>query len=377
MINTFYHSTSLSSATALLAALVIGLFFGFALERAGFGSSRRLTGIFYFRDMAVLKVMFTGLIVAMLGVCYCRGFGLLSSENIYFPVTRYWAQILGGLLFGVGFVMGGWCPGTAAVGLGSGRLDALIFLVGTIFGSLAYNETYGLVKPLVTKPANTVFIYETLGMGRGAFALLFTIIAITSFHGAEFIEYVVSNKGKYLNSPFLKRFSFVLLLLSFGLLAFDAASEQRASANRNPRGSSLLKFIQNGGEHIEARQLAQLAMKKDSGLLLVDIRPANEYARFHLRGAVNIRMENLESSLAQERDKKLIVLYSNGQTHPAQACAALLRQGFWNVKFLTNGLRGFIDECLKPASLRKEPLEEIESRKIDQWRRFFLANYSS
>ena len=60
MINTFYGSNTLASPGAFLAALFIGFVFGFALERAGFGSSRKLAGIFYFRDMTVLKVMFSG-----------------------------------------------------------------------------------------------------------------------------------------------------------------------------------------------------------------------------------------------------------------------------------------------------------------------------
>ena len=58
----------------------------------------------------------------------------------------YGAQIVGGLIFGVGFVMGGWCPGTAAVGLASGRLDALVFLAGAGIGSVLFNEMFGLLK---------------------------------------------------------------------------------------------------------------------------------------------------------------------------------------------------------------------------------------
>jgi thiosulfate/3-mercaptopyruvate sulfurtransferase len=105
MINTFFNSGTLDSPAAFLASLLIGLAFGVALERAGFGSSRRLAGIFYFRDMAVLKVMFTAVIVAMLGLSYAKAFGWVTTDNVYFLPTLYAAQILGGLLFGIGFVM--------------------------------------------------------------------------------------------------------------------------------------------------------------------------------------------------------------------------------------------------------------------------------
>lgn len=70
MISTYFSTGQLDSPRAFFVALAIGLAFGFVLERAGFGSSRRLAGIFYFRDMTVLRVMFTAVITAMLGLCW-------------------------------------------------------------------------------------------------------------------------------------------------------------------------------------------------------------------------------------------------------------------------------------------------------------------
>lgn len=95
MINTFFNSGTLDSPTAFFASLLIGIAFGVALERAGFGSSRRLSGIFYFKDMAVLKVMFTAVIVAMLGISYAKAFSWVTSDNVYFLHTLYAAQISG------------------------------------------------------------------------------------------------------------------------------------------------------------------------------------------------------------------------------------------------------------------------------------------
>jgi len=120
MIKTFFGTGTLDTPWAFLAALVIGLLFGLILERAGFGSSRRLTGVFYFTDMAVLKVMFSAMLTAMLGLAFAQVFGLIAPAELYVLPTVYGAQIVGGLIFGVGFVMGGWCPGTAAVGAASG-----------------------------------------------------------------------------------------------------------------------------------------------------------------------------------------------------------------------------------------------------------------
>ena len=119
MINTLYSLDALGSPAAFFLALLVGFGFGFALERAGFSSSRRLAGLFYFTDMAVVKVMFTALVTAMLGLSYMVAFGWIEMDRIFLMPTIYGAQIAGGLLFGVGFAMGAWCPGTAVAGIGA------------------------------------------------------------------------------------------------------------------------------------------------------------------------------------------------------------------------------------------------------------------
>src|SRR4030065_36677 len=97
MINTMYNQNILDSGQAFFAALLIGIAFGFFLERAGFGSSRKLMGVFYFRDMAVIKVMFTAVITAALGLTCCAVLGIVSIEGVYLMPTVYGAYIVGGL----------------------------------------------------------------------------------------------------------------------------------------------------------------------------------------------------------------------------------------------------------------------------------------
>src|SRR5665648_333397 len=110
MIKTLFDTGGLNSSTGFITALLIGMAFGFVLQRAGFGSSRRLAGVFYFKDMTVIKVMFTAVITAMLGLVLCQRFGWIALDSVYLLPTVYGAQVVGGLVFGVGFVMGGWCP---------------------------------------------------------------------------------------------------------------------------------------------------------------------------------------------------------------------------------------------------------------------------
>jgi len=382
MIRTFFGLDALSSPQAFFAALAIGVVFGFALERAGFGSSRRLAGIFYFRDMTVLKVMFTAVITAMIGLAYFVGFGLVEINQIYLMPSVYGAQIVGGLIFGVGFVIGGWCPGTAAVGTAAGKIDALVFLGGALLGSIAYNELYPLISPLASWGASgTSTVYAALGMSSGAFGLLFTLVAIGCFWGAEKIERKVSGTGRYLGSRFLKVFSVAMIALALGaaVLGTGAKSSRNATASTaslRADEAAILKSVEEARDHIDPEELAGRMFSGEKGLLVIDVRPAREFESFHLRGAVNVRISGLFAYLAPRKNRGLVVLYSNGMTHPAQARDALARAGHTNVYMLTDGLNGFIERCLKPVSLRSEPTDETTAARINAWRRYFADFHS-
>jgi len=374
MIETFFGNGTLDTPAAFLSSLLIGIVFGVALERAGFGSSRRIAGIFYFRDMTVLKVMFTAVVVAMLGICYAKAFGLVTIENVYFLHTIYATQIVGGLIFGFGFVMSGWCPGTGAVGLASGKIDAMVFLIGAIGGSILYNEVYQVVAPITTGDRGIIFAYDSLGVSEASFAFLFTLIAVGCFWGSEYIEKKRHDKDGQRGMPFLKAFSVVLIVGAFGL--FIVAEHQPESISvspKPPQETALLEGLQKGLDHMEPQELADRLLAGDTAITLVDIRTPREFAQFHIRSAVNIQVTDLPSSLAPYKNQGMIVLYSNGMTHPAQARDSLFRFGFKNVYFLTDGLDGFLKTCLKPVSLRSEPVSRTLASKIIAWRAFFLA----
>lgn len=369
MISTFFFNGLLQSPAGFFASFLIGIAFGLALEKAGFGSSRRLAGIFYFRDMTVLKVMFTAVIVAMLGISAAKAFGWVTPENVYFLPTLYRAQIIGGLLFGIGFVVGGWCPGTGAVGVASGRIDALVFLLGIVGGSILYNEVFPLLAPLTGADSGVLFAFDSLGVSEPAFAFGFTLVAVACFWGAEWIEKKRGCANTYWGSPFLKTFSAILLA---GACALVALTGRAPAPSPVAQEQLLLENLQTGADHIEPQELADRLLGGDS-IVLVDIRTPDEFARFHIRSAVNVQPADLPAALAGYRNQGVIVLYSNGMTHPAQARDSLARLGFTNVYLLTDGLDGFVSSCLKPVSLRSEPVPALHAIKINTWRTFFLA----
>lgn len=376
MIEPLFSLDALATPRAFACALLLGGGFGFALERAGFSSSRRLAGVFYFTDMAVVKVMFSALITALLGISYLVGFGWLQLDQLFLLPTIYGAQIVGGLLFGVGFVMSSWCPGTAAAGLAAGRIDALIFLVGAAAGCVLFNEVYPLVRSLTTAGnQGTQFIETSLGVSRRAFIFSFTLVAVASFWLAEWAEKQRNGRAPYLGTPFLQAYSVALIALAGGLLILGPVTTPSAPAKSvGENEQALLRQVEQAEDHVEPEALAEAMLAREANLVVVDVRPAAEFAAFHLRGALNVPLAQLAESLAPHREQGRIVLYSNGITHPAQARDSLARQGFNNVFLLTDGLDGFRDRVLKPISLRSAPLAAGAGERVQAWRAFFLAD---
>ena len=141
----FDLATSLGPVAYALVFGAIGFGFGAALEMGGFGDTRKLAGQFYFQDMTVLKVMFTGIAVAAVLVALATGFGLLDMSRVFVNPTYLWPGIVGGLIMGVGFVIGGFCPGTSIVAASTLKVDGMFFLLGALGGVWLFGETVGRI----------------------------------------------------------------------------------------------------------------------------------------------------------------------------------------------------------------------------------------
>jgi hypothetical protein len=129
--------------TGMASGLLCGVLFGWVLESAGFGSPCKLTGQFRLNDWSVLKVMFTAIVVAAVGLWGLQAMGWLGVDAVFVPPALLVAAAVGGVLIGAGFAVGGYCPGTSVVGLFSGRLDAGVFLIGLLLGTWIFAGLYG------------------------------------------------------------------------------------------------------------------------------------------------------------------------------------------------------------------------------------------
>lgn len=173
----------------LMIPFIIGIGFGFSLEQAGFSSSRKLAGMFYGYDTTVLKVFFTAAIVALIGSQFMSYFGMLDLNRVFVNEYYVTASLVGGVIMGAGFIMGGFCPGTGVSALSIGKIDALFYVLGGLTGAFLFAETYPLIMPLAeANYRGPVKINEALGLSPGVFTFVLILAAICMFWIAERIE---------------------------------------------------------------------------------------------------------------------------------------------------------------------------------------------
>lgn len=182
-------SMTFTPGVELAIALALGIGFGFSLERAGFGSARKLTAVFYLHDMAVVKVMFTAIVTAMVGLAALSAMGSLDLEELYVEPTHFAAQGLGGLIFGAGFIIGGYCPGTAIAAMATGRKDGMTFALGMLAGVLAYAElTPGIDAWIKSGAQGELTLPAVSGIGMGWYALAFVVFLLLAVRGMASLE---------------------------------------------------------------------------------------------------------------------------------------------------------------------------------------------
>jgi len=178
--------------------VLTGVGFGFALERSGFGNSRNLAAQFYLTDMRVFKVMFTAIITAMLLIFWFSALGLLDYQALYVNPTYLWPGIVGGLVFGAGFVIGGYCPGTSLVSTATLKLDGLFFVLGMGLGMFIFGETIGAFRLFWETSGlyGDVTLPEVINVQAGVVVFVIVAGALGLFWGAEKVEAVFQARAE-------------------------------------------------------------------------------------------------------------------------------------------------------------------------------------
>ena len=189
MIAPFYDYGLVGEGAGLWIALAIGIAFGWCLERSGMGSARKLAGQFYLTDLTVLKVMFSAIVTAMLGVFWLGWLGVVNVSRIYVPETFILPQLVGGIVFGVGFAIGGLCPGTSCVSAATGRVDGLMVVLGMFAGVLVTGVLFSSLEPFYNStPRGQLTLPTLFHLPYGVVALAVVLVALGGFRVAELLE---------------------------------------------------------------------------------------------------------------------------------------------------------------------------------------------
>ncbi len=180
---------------SFVIALILGIAFGYILESAGFSSSRKLAGVFYGYDFVVLRVFFTAAITAAIGLFYLDYIGYLNFSEIYVNNLFVGSAIVGGMIMGLGFIIGGFCPGTSACAAAIGKVDAMIFIGGVVIGAIIFDAGYPIWGEFYESGSlGPATLYGALGISKEFLLFGFILFAIFAFWATALIQKKVSNK---------------------------------------------------------------------------------------------------------------------------------------------------------------------------------------
>jgi rhodanese-related sulfurtransferase len=349
-----------SLAGTIAYALVfgaIGFGFGAVLEMGGFGDTRKLAAQFYLKDMTVLKVMFTAIVVAAVLVAGATGLGLLDMSRVWVNPTYLWPGILGGLVMGVGFVVGGFCPGTSLVAAATLKIDGMVFLLGVFLGVWIFGETVGSFETFfISSDLGRFTLPEWLGLPVGPTVLLVVLLALLMFWSGELAEQVFGQKRPWAEvSLFPGRgkvaAASALVLASVVVMA---KGQPTPAQKFELLGAEVRRPLEARGIFVHPAEV--VALKKDLNLQVdvLDLRDEHDFNLFHLGGARRVDPAGLLGA-GQLKDllalpaAAVTFLVANGEEKALETWKALKAQGVGNLYVVEGGMNRWLSLYAVPA----------------------------
>ncbi len=365
----FYQFGLFGDEASLVVAFVIGIGFGFFLERAGFGNSRKLAAQFYLRDLSVLKVMFTAIITAMTGLYLLSRLGFVDLSLVYLVPTFLVPQIVGGLLLGVGFVIGGYCPGTSCVSAATGRVDGMVYVAGMIAGLVGFAEVYPHLLGFVHMTSmGQITLPKLWDLPYGLLVFAVVLMALGAFIAAEWAEKKFGGMQPDANGWLSAKpwrvtpvRVLALALLAAGLVASVAGDPYRGN-HVTVDTKDLALRAGTGADSVNAADLADWIIQGRDDYTLVDLRAEKDFDAYHIPGAQSVPLASLAANSFSRNQK--IVLYSDDGTQAAKALFLLEAQGFKSAYLLDGGMRAWHDAVLFPVKASNADPAKFEKQML-------------
>ena len=347
---------------------LVGIAFGMSLESAGFGNSKLLAAQFYFKDMRVFKVMFTAIIVAMTLIFLSTSIGLLDYNLIWVPPTYLWPGIVGGLIMGVGFIVGGFCPGTSLVGFATGKIDAVFFVMGVLTGIYLFGETVNSYAVFFDSSYMGRFtLPELFNVSYGSVVLGIVVAALLIFVMAQKVEAAVNKQP-------IKPFPGWSKPAAGALLAMAVAALLIGQPDNNDRWQSIAAESQAklDQRQVQISPAELLNLMHDSKLKIVplDVRKEHYFNQFHLHGAMHVPLDCVLDKAEEfqfELANTVFVIMSNDELEATEAWKILRAESVPNVYILEGGVNKWLDtyacdDFNKNNKIRLRELDQLAYR---------------
>jgi rhodanese-related sulfurtransferase len=338
-----------------LIALIIGVGFGFALEQAGFSSTRKLVGLFYGYDFTVLRVFFTAGVTAMVGVVVLSHLGLINMDFVFVNPTFLSSALIGGVIMGAGFIIGGFCPGTSACAAAVGKIDAWAFLVGSVIGIFLFGEFYPQLEGLYkAQSMGPVLVSDQLGLSRNMFALLMTLAALGAFIATGAIEDKVNKREiKWIPTHWHKKaiVAGAPIVIILAVMVLPSRDEYVMAKLEKKAASGECK-----PDLIDADKLAYELIHNYYRYNVIDVRTPSEFETFHVPTAINIPISELSKPHYRNIINQYIrtnVFYGSTLEQAKQAC--LIARFHGNLKSLALSQTATEFQALYYGSVKPSP----------------------
>ena len=329
-----------------LIFFLLGVGFGVVLELSGFGDSRKLAAQFYLRDLTVIKVMFTGIVTAAVLIHLASAFQLLDLSRVWVNPTYLVPGIVGGLIMGVGFIVGGFCPGTSLVAAATLKLDGIMFVLGGLFGVFIFGETVHLFDGWWHATYMGRFtLPDWLGLPTGMTVLLLVVMALGMFYLAEIAEARFGNRKSMPGRRAVRIVVGSLAVVCFALILRGQPSVADRWAWISRSGDRQL-----AGREVLVDPAEVVDLRRDLSLFVrvLEVRSEADYNLFHLSGSERIGLEStsdpgLVRSLLDDTDNTIVFLASNEEKDAVEAWKRLKAQGVLNLYVIEGGINHWLE----------------------------------
>jgi rhodanese-related sulfurtransferase len=356
---------------------LVGFAFGFTLEMSGFGDSRKLAAQFYFTELTVLKVMFTAIVTAMVLLFGAVGLGILDFSQVWVNTTYIWSGVLGGLIMGVGFIIGGFCPTTSLASASTGKIDGMLFMLGGFVGAFLFGET----EQYFTNWYNNAGYYgrltldQVFGIPVGVMVVLVILMALFMFWGAEQLERIFGKKDLSKEPKLRIVGAGALFVAAVAVMLIGSPSledkynkvkftrtETIPQLNADPIINTYIyspdQMLEKRLVHITPAEAFKAKYNQIMNPIYLDVRSEAEYNLYHVEDAVNVPLDRIDEIvpllISEPPANSVFIVMGNDETVATKAWKLLVGSGVTNSYILEGGVNNWIaffgteDKALQP-----------------------------